>query len=342
MRVRLLAAAAALSLALAGCSTDDSITLFAEFDDVIDLVNDASVRAGDVTIGTVESITLTADERARVEMRIDADIVLPDDTAAWLSKTSLLGERFIDLRPQTPGGQLEDGDVIASTRIVTDFEDLVGTGSDVLAGLSAQRLATAIEAGAEALGGRGALLGQVIDDVQLLVARYEGGSGTITRLIDELAALTASLAPDAAANADDLALLRETTDALDAHDEQLFVALSDLQRLATVGERILEDNAELTDDSIRRLRILLEEVNRFEGRLDALIVGLDRHNTNTPDGAINELTQIWGEFIFCGTQDEEGDVSSDCTPPNPGQEAPPPAVDPCPQPQVRCPEEVER
>lgn len=343
MRSRLLPlfAALLLTLSLTACSSDDTITLYAEFPDVIDLVELASVRAGDVPIGTVTEIALTDDEMARVTMEVDADVVLSADTEAWLSKTSLLGERFVDLRPQGGGGQLADGDVIASTRIVTDFEDLVGTGSEVLAGLSAQRLATAVQAGAEALGGRGELLGQVIDDVQVLVTRYEGGSGTITRVIDELAALTAELAPDAEANAADLELLTEVTEALDDQDEQLFRTLADLQRLATVGERILEDNAELTDDSIRRLRILLEEVNRFEGRLAALLDNTVGHNLNVPDGSIDELAQIWGDFVLCGQQDQQDDPSQDCTPPNPNEPAPVPDVDPCPQEQVRCPSESE-
>lgn len=341
---RLLALLLPLTLVLAGCSVfgDDEMVLFAEFEDVIDLVELASVRAGDVPIGTVTDITLTEDETALVEMEVARDVVLSDDTEAWLSKTSILGERFVDLRPQGGGGELEDGDVIGVTRIITDFEDLVGTGSDVLAALSAQRLATAIRTGAETFGGRGQLLGQVIDDVEVLVARYEDGSGTITRVIDELAELTAELAPDAEANAADLELLRETTDALDEQDEQLFASLEDLQRLATVGERILEDNAELTDDNIRRLRILLEEVNRFEGELGQLIDNAVGHNLNVPDGSIDGFAQIWGDFLVCGLQDEEGSFDEDCTPPRPGQPGPIPTVDPCPQEQVRCPSEVER
>lgn len=343
MRSPLLALLAAVvtAMSLTACSSDDTMTLVAEFEDVIDLVTQASVRAGDVPIGTVTAIELTEDEMARVTMEVDADVVLSADTEAWLSKTSLLGERFVDLRPQGGGGALQDGDLITATRIVTDFEDLVGTGSEVLAGLSAQRLATAVQAGAEALGGRGELLGQVIDDVQVLVTRYEGGSGTITRVIDELAALTAELAPDAEANAADLELLRETTDALDEQDEQLFRTLADLQRLATVGERIMEENAADTDDSIRRLRILLEEVNRFEGRLAALIENSVGHNINVPDGSIDMFAQIWGDFVVCGLQDQQDDFSDDCTPPNPGEPGPRPTVDPCPLEVVRCPDETE-
>lgn len=343
MTSRLLATVASilLALSLTACTSDDTITLYAEFEDAMDLVDLASVRAGDVPIGTVTGIDLTEDETARVTMEVDSDIVLSTDTEAWLSKTSMLGERFIDLRPQGGGGQLEDGTLITATRIVTDFEDLVATGSDVLAGLSAQRLAIAVQAGAEAFGGRGQLLGQVIDDVQVLVARYEGGAGTITRVIDELAALTAELAPDAEANAADLALLEQTASALDEQDEQLFRTLADLQRLATVGERIMQDNADLTDANIRRLRILLEEVNNFEGRLGRLLENAVDHNTNVPDGAIREMAQIWGDFVVCGQHDEQGNPSDDCTPENPGGPAPPPEYDPCPQEQVRCPYEVE-
>lgn len=341
MTVRLLAGFAALLLVLSGCSNDDSITLHAEFEDAMDLVELASVRAGDVPVGTVTDITLTEQETARVTMSVQPDIVLSADTEAWLAKTSLLGERFIDLRPQGGGGRLGDGDLITATRVVTDFEDLVGTGADVLLGLSAQRLATAVQAGAEALGGRGQLLGQVIDDVQVLVTRYEGGTGTITRVIDELAALTAELAPDAAANAADLALLEQTTEALDEQDEQLFRTLNDLQRLATVGERILEDNAEMTDASIRRLRVVLDEVNEFEGRLGRLVAGLADHNANISDGAINGFAQIWSDFVVCGLTDQQGDFSDDCTPPNPGEPGPIPDLDPCPQEQVRCPDEVQ-
>ena len=342
-RSRLLAAAVAalVTLSLTACTPGDTITLYAEFEDVMDLVQYASVRAGDVPIGTVTDISLTEEETARVAMEVDASVELSEDTEAWLSKTSLLGERFIDLRPQGGGGSLEDGELITATHVVTDFEDLVGTGADVLAGLSAQRLATAIQSGAEALGGRGRLLGQVIDDVQVLVSRYEGGSGTITRVIDELAALTAELAPDAEANAADLELLRETTDALDEQDEQLFRTLADLRRLATVGERIMEENADLTDENIRRLRILLEEVNSFEGRLGRLLENANDHNINVPDGAVREMAQIWADFVVCGLQDQQGDPSDDCTPPNPNEAAPPPEEVPCEQEQVRCPYEVE-
>ena len=331
------------ALVVAGCTGRGGITVSAAFEDVIDLVPQASVRAGDVTIGVVTDIELTDDEMALVTMELDEGVVLPAETEAWLSKTSLLGERFIDMRPVGDTGQLEDGQRIASTRVVTDFEDLVGTGSEVLAAVSAQRLAVAVQAGAEAIGGRGALIQQVIVDVRTVVGSYEDGTDTLTTLIDELDLLTRELAPDAAANAADLELLTDVATSLDEQDEQLMQSLSDLQRLATVGERILEDHEQEFDDGVRRLRVLLEEVNRIEGELDDLLFYLPRHNLNVPDGSIDELAQIWGDFVLC-TDDpaHEGDFARDCTPPNGNQQVPPPSRDACQFPSVRCPEEVRR
>jgi hypothetical protein len=109
-----------------------------------------------------------------------------------------------------------------------------------------------------------------------------------------------------------------------------------------VGERILEEHDDDLDNGIRRLRILLAEVNRVDGALDDLLFYLPYHNRNTPDGAINELAQVWTDFVVCGSQDTQGDPAGDCTPANAGSAAAPPGVNPCPQSQVRCPWEVER
>ena len=48
-------------------------------------------------------------------------------------------------------------------------------------------------------------------------------------------------------------------------------------------------------------------------------------------GALNGEAQVWLDFIVCGVQDEQGDVSRDCTPPNPGQRAEQPPYYPVPE-----------
>lgn len=314
--------AALVGLVAGGCTfaaEGETITVEAVFDDVIDLVTEAHVRAGDVPIGTVTGIELTEELEARVTMEIEADTGLPADTAAFLAKTSLLGERYIDLRPQGEGGALEDGQVIRDTAVVTDFEDFVRSGNEVLAFVAADALAAAIQTGAEAFGGRGGLIGQFVGDVEAVIGRFDERSEVVTTLIDRLDEFTATLAPSAETNAAGFTELARLSQALSEEDERLLDALDELTRLARVGERILEANAEDFDESFRRLDLILSQVTRIDGAFQDLLTWVPRHNLHVPNGIVDEHAQVWLDFIVCGENEREDDQTRDCTPPNPSE-----------------------
>lgn len=329
MRTRALTALlAVVALTASACgmgpfaSDDDMITVTAVFSDVIDLVADHSVRAGDVPIGLVDSIELTDDEQALVTMTIDGTLGLPKNTTASLAKTGLLGERFIDLRAPDTGraGQLEDGDRIARTTIVTDFEDLVRAGGDVLAFVSADRLGAAVETGAIAFGGREALIGRFVDDVNGFVGTFEDNEDVLLALIDSLDALTAAYVENADANAAVLADLQEASEAFQTQDDKLLDTLEEVSRLSTVGGEFLETNQEELHSNLVRLRRIVGALTAVDGGLEGFLEWFPRHNKAVPSGAINEKAQVYLDFIVCGVTETEGDVSRDCTAPNPGQQ----------------------
>lgn len=312
----------------------ETIELTAEFKDVIDLVTGAHVRAGDVPIGAVTDIALTDAELARVTMVIEDQTGLPGNTVAVLAKTSMLGERFIDLRPpedEEPVGALEDGQTIVNTTIITDFEDLVTSGSDLLAFMSADRLAAAVETGAIAFGGREDLIGAFLDDVEAFVGRYDESSDDLVAFIDAVDRLTAAYATDAEANAQVLEDLRLASQAFQQEDDQLLDTLEDVTRLSEVGQRVLDRNADELTNLIRRLRKFLDEFTRIDGALQGVLTWLPRHNEHVPNGSIDEHAQVWLDFIVCGLQDTEGDPSRDCVPPNPGQRSVDPGYYPYPE-----------
>lgn len=317
---------AALAVLVSGCGLlgdDEPLTVTAAFDDVIDLVPRAGVRAGDVPVGTVTAIELLEDHRALVTMSVEPGTGLPHDVQASLAKTSLLGERYVDLRPTGETGELEDGQHIGDTRVVRDFEDLVLSGNEALAFVAADQLAAAVETGAQAFGGRAGLIGQFITDVEAVVGRYDEGSDDLVRLIDSLDTLTAELAPDAVENAAALQTLTEASDALGRQDDRLLDALDDLTRLSVVGGRILDEHEQEIDNVLRRLRIITGQVNRFPDALQNVLTYTPRHNLHVPNGILHEEGQVWLDFIVCGVQDTDGDPSRDCTPPNPGQPSSP-------------------
>lgn len=331
-RLRLPALLVAAAIGAAACTAGggEQITLSAVFDDVADLVPAAHVRAGDVPIGTVEDIELTDGLQARVTMQIRPDTGLPAETQAVLSKTSMLGERFIDLRPIGESGSIDDldGQVLEDTRIVTDLEDLVTSGNSVLAFVAADQVAATVQAGAEAFAGRADLLGAFVEDVNAFVGRYRGGQDDLTRLIDSLDDLTAGLATNAEDNAAALADLRRFSEALQEEDDRLLDALDDVTRLSRVGDRIMEQHRTEMDNFVRRLGVIVGSLTEIDGALQGVLTWFPRHNRHVPNGAVEEHAQVWLDFILCGENDDQGDPSEDCTPPNPGEHAEQPPYHP--------------
>ena len=94
----LLGALGASSCTLPG-RVEGPVELTATFDDVGDLVSGHSVQVADVAGGLDHQIELTEDYQAKVTMRIKDGLELPANSEAVLRTTSLLGEKFIELRP---------------------------------------------------------------------------------------------------------------------------------------------------------------------------------------------------------------------------------------------------
>lgn len=309
----------------------DTLTITADFDDVIDLVPQAHVRAGDVPIGSVTGIELTDDEQARVTMQIQTDTGLPSDTIARLKKTSLLGERYVELVGNNDGGVLVDGQHLGDSAVVGELEALVATGNELLGFVATDRLAAAIETGAVAFGGRGGTLGRFLDDINAFVASVEEGKDDIVALIDAVDLYLGGVVGSAQTNADALAVLERSTRALAEEDDRLIDALAELERLSIVGDRIMTDHRDEIDALVVRIRRILNEVTRIDGAFQDLLTYLPRHNLHVPNGTLNGFAQVWLDFIICGFSETDGDPSRDCTPPNPGTSAEKPPFGPNPE-----------
>src|SRR3954465_15356414 len=126
----------AIALLAAGCAlpgrTEGPVKLTAIFNDVGDLVVNHSVQVADVRVGSVDKIELTPDFKAKVTMSVKKDVHLPIDAVAELLTTSLLGEKFIGLRPcdeasgdtgcQPGQRELRSGDEITRTKAAPELE----------------------------------------------------------------------------------------------------------------------------------------------------------------------------------------------------------------------------
>lgn len=327
----------ALAVLASGCGVgpfgSEAITVSATFDDVIGLVVDGSVRVNDVTVGRISEIELTEDSRAEVTMEVDADVRVPSQVEAVLATTSVLGELYVDLVPvgDATACCLADGTVIEDTSIRKGLEAIVASGSDLLATVSSDAVRSALELGAQAFTDRSAIIGGFIDDVNALVGTLDDNTDDLLALIDALDRLTAAYAPNAASNAAVLADLREAAAALEQQDERLLDTLDDVSVLSDEASTFLTDHQDEIENFVRRLRLLLEEVEEANGDVQTLLDIGPRWMVQLRRGELNGEAQVWLDTIVCGLQDTDGDVSRDCTPPNAGQRAESPDYYPVPE-----------
>ncbi len=160
-RLRLAVAGIAAAATLSGCGMlsggvydaplpggadvgSDPLRISADFEDVLDLVPQSSVKLDNVDIGRVQRVELNEDgESAKVELVINREADLPAGTVARIQQTSLLGEKYVALvRPsedtEAAAGakEIADGDHIglAETSQAAQVEQVLGALSLVLNG----------------------------------------------------------------------------------------------------------------------------------------------------------------------------------------------------------------
>lgn len=286
--VRAVAAATGLSL-VAGCqgaydlplpggaaTGDDAYRVTVQFADVLDLVPQSAVKVDDVTVGSVEEVSLDG-WAAEVVVRVSGDVELPDNAVAQIRQTSLLGEKFVALaRPQTgePVGRLSDGDVIPLERTTrsAEVEEVLGALSLLLNGGGVAQLQIINREVANALEGRESDVRGVLRELDVFVSGLEEQKSEIVRAIEAIDALAASLAQQK----QDLAVALEEIPGglavLADQREQLTAMLTALSDLGVTATRVIEASQE---DTVANLRALDPVLTQLAASGDALTQSLE-------------------------------------------------------------------
>jgi len=100
--------------------------LVAEFDNADGIGIGSDVRMSGVKIGTVTSQALDPTTyQAVLNLSIDPELTLPDDSSAKVTSEGLLGSKFVALEPGGSEEKLKDGDRIAYTQGAIDIWSLI-------------------------------------------------------------------------------------------------------------------------------------------------------------------------------------------------------------------------
>jgi phospholipid/cholesterol/gamma-HCH transport system substrate-binding protein len=316
-RALALTVAVTIGLTACGLGQDDQISVEAAFADVGDLAPSAPVMLADVQIGKVEDISLSGNH-AVVTMQIDRSADVPKGVVARIRRTSLLGERIVDLfmpedLPQS-APPLQDGDTIAETETRADLEDLVREGVDVLTPIAASEVATLVDEGAKAFGGRGDELRALLQNFERIIEAYAARTDDIRGVIVSLGRFNTILAQQALAHARSVANSAQAIGILRQEVERLERAITALDRLAVGARRILEEHSDEMHRFFRQMRVILRVLRQEEASINKIIRWAPHHNQGTQLTEYKDFVQVYQDLVVCGLNDDPRDPARRCPP----------------------------
>jgi len=249
--------------------------------DVATLPQNSPVMVDDVTVGSVSGIQAVQRSDgtfyAAVQLSLDQNVKLPENSTAKVAQTSLLGSQHIELA--APVGEKEVGRLKEGSQIPLDRTGRYPTTEEVLSSL-----------GVVVNKGNLGALQDITDETYNAVA---GREGTFTDLLPRLAELTSSLDRQtddiirAAEGLDRFAgILARSKDSigrtLDSLPEALEVlnnnranivdAFGALRSFATIGSRILQQTK---DDFAADFKDLYPIIKAFDDNADFVIKDLE-------------------------------------------------------------------
>lgn len=265
------------SVALSGCDFDvyslplpggtdvgdDPIRVTVQFQDVLDLVPQSTVKVNDVSVGKVTAIDLDG-YTAEVELELRKDTELPENTVAEIRQTSLLGEKFVSLAPPETGatGTLSDGEVIPLERSGRnpEIEEVLGALSLILNGGGVAQLKTITQEVNKAVTGREDDVRSVLDQVNTFTGTLDANKGDIVSALESLNRLSV----EARKQQDNINLaldeLPSALTSIDGQRQDLVKMLDALNQLSDVGVQVISQSKAATIDSLKQLQPVLNQL----------------------------------------------------------------------------------
>jgi phospholipid/cholesterol/gamma-HCH transport system substrate-binding protein len=313
-RLALILTALAFVLASA-CSDGESIEVTAAFDDVGDMATGAPVTMADISVGKVTGMRLEGTE-AVVTLELDPEARVPADVIARVRRTSVLGERIVDL--VVPEGAedsdelLADGADISETEVRSDLEDLVDEGSEVLGAVAASDLAVMIDQSGRGFGGQGEQLRSILNSYTEIVGAYAQRGEMLKDLISNLDQFNATVASEAESHRQAVRNTARSIEVLSEESAELERAIVSLNRLAVGGEDILDEHLDEMQNFFRQTRTILGTLEGRQKDIELLLKWAPGHNNNTQLVEYFEFNQVIQDFVICGLNDNPNDPARRC------------------------------
>jgi phospholipid/cholesterol/gamma-HCH transport system substrate-binding protein len=239
-----------MTLRVGAVEVGDRVNATAVFEDAAGLKEGAAVSIAGVEVGTVSSLTVDFD-RALVGLSLDPEANIREDVVVALRARSVLGEKYIELVPQSREAELlTSGATLTNTVGQLEIDQLVTQLGPLLDGVDPEKLNQALDPWLEAVAQDPERPARMLGDAETLLSNLREASEDAPALVNEARGTLSEVRT----------LTREGQKTLDRAD----AVLSDVEA-ATSG---LPDQAD-------RLPGLLDEVEATVSDTHELVVELN-------------------------------------------------------------------
>lgn len=230
----------------------------AEFKDSAGLFVGNDVGVLGVPVGKITSIE-PAGQVVKVKLEVDADVSIPASAGAAVVARSVATDRYIELTPvYAEGPRMKSGATIPldRTRAPVEFDEALETLGNITKGLKgedgeAATLRRLLEAGATNLRGRGADIGDTIDNLTIAAEGLAGNRKEITGTVDDLDALVTLLATNKTVVDEFITSITDTTDLFADESQNFGRSLRALQKaLRTLATFVRDNRKELRSSTV--------------------------------------------------------------------------------------------
>lgn len=273
------------------CSGTEIIGKFAQ---VGDLVENSNVQSSDVEIGTVQKIELDGWE-ARLTMCLDEDEQIPEDTLAVVRTTSLLGEKFVDLQPQSQGPPfLEDGAILDldQTSKATELEEIFAKLAGVLGTGNLEQINRFTSAQARILRDHADELREVLGSLHDFTGVLADRKESIASAVDNLDSVAATLIDEAPVLERFLESFGDSSEILAGQRDGLRTLIFSLDRFTKISVRLLQQTEGGLNEQFAKLRPVLNTVVAHSDELRTTLKTLATFSQYFPETMPGDYLQL--------------------------------------------------
>lgn len=273
-----------MCIAVGGFNMSPGVHVKAKFSNAAGLVKDASIAIAGVEVGHIESLSVEHDH-AVVGLFLNKDANVRSDVSALIRAKSLLGEKYLELRPQSKDAPLlKDGDNIESTQTGVEVDELLASLGPVIKKVNPDDVATIVQVVAKTMRDEQGSLASTIHHAGQIAEQVDQMLATNRQNVDDIAKHVASISREGDAM---LKTQRPAVERTIAQADRLTNALAkDVPVLTKKAERIASNvdsltatlNAEapqLTKDlgaTAKRLPGTLDDLAKLTQRVDSTLV----------------------------------------------------------------------